>query len=379
MAGLGLALVVYAGIAGSGAARVDTQLRALLGDVGIDPVELTDGQRRALARHGDDVRSSILRLHTDGVVVGEVVRRPGHGAVLRVLVYDGAGGRKDFLEMPLDGDTLAAGDLETIRSNVQADFRDALPLPEILPDEPEVVPARPPSIPPPVPIATHEQPAEPPLHVQIGVGFSAIARTFAPGPPALVGYRSGAVPAIGFDVEVEPAGPLSLGAHVEQSLGMSTRIADVDVSTSVARWQLGAALSFRPGATVTLAPTLAIGRRTFTVDSKDPTRSPDGDYTYVGAGLRLGWSAGRVAALAAAAFEPVLGGDEPTMMSLGPARRFGIDAAIAVTVRLSAALFVRAEASAQRFWWSWPDAGTRGAGGAEDTYPGAGGWLGYRY
>jgi hypothetical protein len=374
MPGLGLALVVYAGIAGTGAAHVDAQLVTLFRDLAIDPVALTVGERRALAR--GDARRLVQAMRTDGVVVGEVARA-GHGVLLRLSVYDGAGRRKDFLEMTLDGDELAEGDLETIRSNVRADFGDALQLPEILPNPPEPEPT--PLAPAPAPIVTHEQPTEPPLHIQLAVGFGVLSRTFAPGPPALVGYRSDPVASIGFDAAVEPSGPLGLSAHVERSLGMSTRIAGVDVETEVSRWQLGAAWSFRPAAAVTLAPTLAIGKRTFTIDSKDPTRSPDGDYTYVGAGLRFAWSAGRLGGLAWAAFEPVIAGDESTTMSFGSARRFAIDAAVDVGVRVSTSAFVRVEASLQRFWWSWPDAGARGAGGAEDTYPSAGGWVGFRY
>jgi hypothetical protein len=378
-----LAFVVYAGIAGSGAARVDGQVGGVLRDLAVEPVALSDADRRTLARRGDGATEVIHRLHTDGVVVGEVVRSAGHGAVLRLLMYDAAGRRKDFLEVPLSGDALADADLQTIGENVRADYAELLQIPEIVPTPPEPPPPGPGPVPAPPPppetIATHEQPEEPPLHLQLVVGLGVLARTFAPGPPALLGYRSGPVGVIGLDAQVEPAGPLSLGAHVERSLTMSTRIAGVDVATAVTRWQLGAAWSFRPSAGLALAPTLAIGRRTFTVESKDPTRSPDADYTYLGAGLRLTLRHGALTAMATAAFEPVLGDEEATEMSFGPTRIFALDAAVDVGVRLSSVIFLRAEASVQRFWWTWPDAGARGAGGAQDTYPGAGGWIGFRY
>src|SRR5438034_8372347 len=98
MPALPLLAVVFVGIGGADASRVDHQMQSLLHkDARVDTAKVSAAALRTLARHGDGCRAIVRGLHADGVVGGELL--DSHGQVtLRVVVYDGDGGLKDLVE-----------------------------------------------------------------------------------------------------------------------------------------------------------------------------------------------------------------------------------------------------------------------------------------
>jgi hypothetical protein len=211
--------------------------------------------------------------------------------------------------------------------------------------------------------------AERELHLGASVGLGFASRSFAPGPMSIAGYSSSPVGAIRFDGHVQPTARIDLSALVERTLSMSSPVFNGTAATTIARWEIAASYALVRGR-VTIAPVLGLGRRTFSIDSTDPARSPDGDYNYLIAGANASMSFGsKVRLLGVVAFEPVLWGVEPTEAALGEASRWAFDIGAALEVRPKPHVFLRAAADFQQFAWSWSMAGARGAGGAVDSYP----------
>jgi hypothetical protein len=114
--------VVFVGVGGNGAARVDRQVGALLSrDTGAQQVKVSADDQRALARHGGASRAIVRRLHADGVVAGEVVVSNG-ATVLRIAAYDHDGGLVDLLELPISGPQLARADIAMLRTQLVPDL-----------------------------------------------------------------------------------------------------------------------------------------------------------------------------------------------------------------------------------------------------------------
>ena len=207
------------------------------------------------------------------------------------------------------------------------------------------------------------------LHLHAGVGLGLASRSFAPGPSTVAGYSSSPVGAVHFEGGVEPTANTSLNIVAESTLAMNTPLAAGMASTSMSRWEVATGYTAMHGA-IDLTPTLGLGRRTFSIDSTDPSRSPDGDYTYLIIGANASKSISKkITVRGVLAFEPVLGGVEPTEMAFGSATRWAIDAGAAVELRPISHVFARVALDYQRFAWSWDAAGARGAGGAVDSYP----------
>jgi hypothetical protein len=161
----------------------------------------------------------------------------------------------------------------------------------------------------------------------------------------------------------------AIGVVFDHTLGMTTAMANDRAGTAMSRWEATAAYSIEAGP-IAVAPMLGFGHRGFSIESADPSRSPDSDYNYLLAGATVSLPLGsRVALAATAAFQPVLFGEEPTEMAFGEARRWGVDVGAAVEVHPVPHFVVRAAADYQRFSWSFDMAGARGAGGATDSYP----------
>src|SRR3982751_5288923 len=107
-------------------------------------------------------------------------------------------------------------------------------------------------------------------------------------------------------------------------------------------------------------------------------RSPDSRYRPLMPGGTAAPSIGRVSLRAGASFLPVIGGAQPTAMAFGSARRWGLDLGVAGVIRFGR-LFTEIAADYERFQWSWPAAGARGAGGATDAFPSVAVAVGAQY
>jgi hypothetical protein len=206
------------------------------------------------------------------------------------------------------------------------------------------------------------------LHLGASVGLGFTSRSFT-APTTIAGYSAGAVGTIRFEGHVQPIARLSLSALGERTLQMSSPVFDGTASTSIARWEIDASFALTTGR-VRIAPVLGLGRRTFSIDSTDPARTPDSDYNYLVVGANASAELGkRVRLLGVVAFEPVLWGNEPTEMAFGEATRWAFDVGAAVEYRPYKHVFLRAAADYQQFSWSWGMAGNRGGAGATDIYP----------
>ncbi len=415
-------VVVFVGVAG-GDRRVDHQVQTLLEHQHVKAEAIAPALVHTLAHHGEGSREIVQKLHTAGVVSGEIVESHGQ-FTLRIAIYNGDGGMRSYSESPVAGRVLTKGELDVLGSNLEDDVtamvakaaHETAPAPAASPDEIEMdepavaAQARPaPSAElgttPPVaaPVETHAAapvevadanadtsdsvsadeiesltgggggdatPARPPeqalhLHGAVGLGFA--SRSFS-GPATMPGYGSSAVGAIHFEGAVSPIAHATLAAQAETTLDMTTPVANGVASTSMTRWELTASYALLHGR-IELSPELGIGHRAFSIESTDPMRSPDNSYDYAIVGVTGGMALGHNLALRGlVAFDPVVSGTEPTDMAFGDATRWAIDVGGAVEFRPYAHVFARAALDYQRFSWSW-NAGSRGAAGAVDEYP----------
>jgi len=208
------------------------------------------------------------------------------------------------------------------------------------------------------------------LHLHVGGGFAVIGRVFTP-PMALNGFTSTPVGGEQFAADVAPTARTSLDVMAERTLSMTTTLATGTASTVVSRWEIngGYALAGHDGGT-RLVANLGLGHRAFSMESTDPSRSPDNEYNYVLLGARLAQPLGdKVTLRGEVELEPVFGGADGMQMTLGPSTRWGLDVGAALEYKLAAHFVARGAFDYQRFSWSWDAAGARAAGGASDSYP----------
>jgi hypothetical protein len=220
-------------------------------------------------------------------------------------------------------------------------------------------------------VSTSSSPSASSLHLGAAVGIGFASRYFTPSPSTVASYSSSPVASLQFEGHIQPTARTSLSVLAERTAGMTTPMGDGSIAaTTISHWEAAATYAWIHRSSFELGPQIGIGRRTFAIDSADPARSPDGDYTYLKAGLAATAHVGaRITLRAAAAFEPVVSGSEPTEMEFGEATRWGLDVGGAVEYRPFEHVFARVSAAYQRFTWSWDMAGARGAGGAVDEYP----------
>jgi hypothetical protein len=212
------------------------------------------------------------------------------------------------------------------------------------------------------------------------VGLGLMSRTFSPGPRAIPGYASNAIGSVRFDGDIQPAPHVRLDLAAEESMGMTTQLMSEIAPTSLRLWQATASWGMVHGRVIELGPIIGLGQRSFVIESKDPSRSPDGNYVYIVAGARLSAALGKRTTLSGTlGVDPVVGGAQATMPAYGQATRWAIDVGVALDYRPASFLFLRAQAGWQRFAWSFDQAGVRGAGGAVDSYVGAVLSLGAEY
>lgn len=217
--------------------------------------------------------------------------------------------------------------------------------------------------------AISSAPLERGLRLRAALGVGVAGRSFTPGPSTVRGYAASSAGAVRFDGEIQPTARLELALAAEHSVAMTTDVAQGAADTTISRWEASAGMRLLRGA-IDVAPVVGIGRRAFSIASTDPARTPDGDYNYVVLGLAAASELdSHIALRLRVAFEPVVSGAEPTEMAFGEARRWALDVGAAVELRATSHLFARAAAGYQRFAWLWSAAGSRGAGGAVDSYP----------
>src|SRR5262249_6701718 len=158
---------------------------------------------------------------------------------------------------------------------------------------------------------------------------------------------------------VEPSERTMIAVIADRTLQMASPVLDGMAATTMSRWEVAGGYTLVHGG-FDLATQVGVGRRSFSIDSTDPSRSPDSAYAYLVVGARASKSLGsHVALRGGVAFEPVVAGVEPTEMAFGDATRWAVDAGAALELHLSH-VFARMAFDYQRFTWSWDAAGTRG-------------------
>jgi hypothetical protein len=206
------------------------------------------------------------------------------------------------------------------------------------------------------------------LHLHVGAGFALIGRSFTP-PMALNGFTSTPVGGAQFAAGIAPTERTSLDVMAERTLAMTTSLAAGAASTAISRWEVNGGYALVDHGTEVVA-NLGLGHRAFSIESTDPSRTPDNEYNYVTIGARLAQPIGdRIVLRGEVELEPVFGGTDGMQMALGPSTRWGLDVGAALEYRLASHFVARGAFDYQRFSWSWDAAGARAAGGASDSYP----------
>jgi hypothetical protein len=382
----GAAVIVFLGILGGDRAATK-QVNALAHELHLSFKKVPAATLKTLTHHGSGARELVQHMHARGAIGFEA--EPD--GTLRVVVYDGNGTMKTFLETGSD-------ELDTLKEVLRSDVADLAGPVEAPQPQPQPQPAPEPAAAPSQPASddsvdiseiealtasTSTEPAAPrvehALHLGVSVGFGIAGRTFSPAPTTVPAYVSRAVGTIAGEAHVEPSARLTLAVAGEHTLAMTTPLQDGAAPTAMARWEATARYAVIDGG-LRIAPELGVGRRTFSIQSTDPARSPDGEYTYAVAGVSAALTLTPRAALRGeAAFEPVMSGNEPTEMAFGEATRWGAHGGLALELRPSPHTVARASADYQQFSWSWDMAGARGAGGATDRYLSAALTLGADY
>ena len=168
------------------------------------------------------------------------------------------------------------------------------------------------------------------LHLGAAVGLGLTGRGFSPGPSTVRGYSSTPVPAARFAAEVQPTARTSLAMAVDHTLQMATPVSDGMAATSMSRMEFIAAYALTSGS-LRISPEVGLGRRTFSIDSTDPSRTPDGEYNSAIVGANASAAIGSsLIVRGGLAFEPVVSGAEPTEAALGEASRWAFDVGLAV-------------------------------------------------
>jgi hypothetical protein len=203
---------------------------------------------------------------------------------------------------------------------------------------------------------------------ELTVGLGVITRNFTAAPPSVPGYDSQVVGGLRIDGEARPVPFLALAFVFDRALQLTTQIGTETAPSTLSRWQAEALWRW-PFSMGSFDAGLGVGQRTFTVESKNAMRTPDGDYGYMMVAARLELDLldnlhGRIFW----AYDPVLAGSQPLASSFGNAARWGFEGALDLELQLLPWLLLRTHGGWQRFSWSWSQAGVRGAGGATDSY-----------
>jgi hypothetical protein len=372
-----LATVTFVGVVGPGAPRLERQIATLLSrETGAEEYALPESAREQLALRRPGAAAVVRGMQSEAVVVARLTVEKGFHT-LRLMVYDKNGRVRGLFDVPL-------GELALDRFALNLIRREFIPVvAELAPAQPSA-PTRPPPTPtePPEPQRPGEEPPPPPpppspdahpttfneLMTELTVGLGIIGRNFTAAPPSVPGYSSQAVGALRLDGEARPVSFLALAFVFDRALQLTTQIGDETAPSTLTRWQ-AEALGRWPFSMGSFDAGLGVGQRTFSVESKNAMRTPDGDYGYAMVAARLELDLldnlhGRLGL----AYDPVLTGDQPLASSFGNAARWGFEGTLDIEFLPVPWLFLRAHGGWQRFSWSWSQAGARGAGGATDNY-----------
>ncbi len=393
--------VIFLGVTGDNAEAVQKQIAPVLRAAHVKRVLASEAEIVALTHHTRESRDIVKHLAADGVIAGELVTS-GRQSSLRFVIYGREGIRRSFNETPLVNGKLTREDLEVFTTNLDGDVgelsgqkpvaaapaargprqRTATPAPvatAVVSDVDDAPPglASGSARPTPAQAVVHDDEpiagetttltATAPtarrdhsvVHADVGVGIA--SRGYAPGPSKVTGYTSSPVGQIRFAAGFEPTKHLMLDVLAERTLQMSTPLADGMAPTTISRWEVAAGYTLHGPIDVT--PVVGLGDRGFAVQSTDATRSPDSNYRYAVLGLRFAKAVGTHVTLRTnVAFEPIIGGSDPTEMAV-PSKRWGLGVGAAIDVHPVSHVYARVGFDWQRFAWSWD------AGSAVDSYP----------
>jgi hypothetical protein len=209
------------------------------------------------------------------------------------------------------------------------------------------------------------------IGADLGVGV--VSRSFDPGPSTVRGYGAGTIPEAHLDVIAHPFAHATAAFAFERTLGMETVLeGDTNsqaVSSDVQRWELTAQYAVIHGK-VDVAPMVGIGSRDFSASTTAMDRSPDASYTYAIVGGIVTYPVTPKLVLhGSLAFEPMVGGAEPTISLVGASTRWGLDVGIAAEYYITDRIYTRAALDYQRIEWSWNAQNMVPAGTALDSYP----------
>ena len=118
--------VVFVGITGGNAGKVDQQVQSVVSTAHVERTTVPTATVRTLARHGEGSRELVSQLHVDGVIGGELV--VDHGQLsLHLVIYDGQGAMKSYNEISIAGRTLTKDELAVLRDNIVDEVANLVP------------------------------------------------------------------------------------------------------------------------------------------------------------------------------------------------------------------------------------------------------------
>ena len=425
--------VVFVGVVGGKTDKVDHQVQAVAESQHVVRMTVPAATVRTLARHGEGSRELVAKLHTDGVISGELVVDHGNLS-LHLVIYGADGAMKSYNEMSLAGLSLSKEELEALRSNMADEVGNLI---AAAPKAPPVIvaklePKRATSAknaaiadpfataeiemdPTPAPVATRAVPQEheaapvetasadavsvaelealtsgtdTPIDGGGGNPTTSVAASLSPQSLKLAAELGFGVASRSFSpgpatvaaYSSSPVGALRAAAHVQPT--ERTRLdASIEHTLSMSTPLAGGAAATTMSrwevagaytlvhAAVDVRARVGLGHRSFSIASIDPARSPDGDYNYLIAG------AGAVLPIGE---NLTLEGNlafEPVLSGADSTEMsFGAASRWAVDAGVAAELrpvqHVFVRAALDYQRFGWSwDAGARGQGGAVDAYP----------
>ena len=374
----GLAFV-FVGMVDSGHAKVDRQISRLVHSMHVAEKVLPRSAAVALARHSTNSSAIVKKLHGRGAIGVEVV----DGKEIHVATYGSDGALKTYVELSLKNGELGADDLDTVRQSLAEDFGVqpdapapvATPAPRAAPKVETAEPAAPVDDTEAAPGISNAAPAsDAEVHAHAdtsgggfragaSLGLGAIARDFSTPPMTVKGLSSTPVPTVAVEGHLQPTARTRLALVGESTLVMHSAMANGSLaSSSISRWEGTFGYSVT-GGNLEIAPAVGVGTRSFGTDSTDTTRSPDSNYTYLMAGVNAAVPlGGRFLLRGNAFFEPSVGGDQSTTMTLGDASRWAIAVGTGLEMHYTH-VFARAGIDWQRWSWTWAN-----NPGAVDSY-----------
>nr|HEX4318873.1 hypothetical protein [Kofleriaceae bacterium] len=415
--------VYFVGLVGADPGHIDRQV--LAADARLKAKKLAPALVKSLATNDDSSATIAKGIGGDGVIVGQLVAEGKHKS-LRLVIYNGTGAMTSMSEVPLGGGkTLSKDDVAVLKSNLGDEVSSLLnkgkkgggktevadtgiaadtgaggggggggaagdgdgddPLggnkakptttatADASPDDPTSVKAS--------AGASAASTPSPDGKIAADIGFGLIGRSFDPGPSTVRAYGSTAIPAITINAVAHPIAKATLAFTFDHTMGMGTQLEGTTtvIDSAISRWELLAGYALVHG-TVDISPIVGVGGRSFSVNSDDMSRSPDGSYTYAVIGGMVSYPASPKLKLQAYLdFQPLIGGSEPTIGLVGASTRWGLDVGAAVEYQPVNHIFLRAAADYQRIEWSWDMQNGVDQGTALDSYPTGSLAVGARY